>query len=167
MVPLPVDIDDPVAALTAIHERSLGAKAVQQAMGPDLIEDLLSIAPGSLLHASARLYTRWGLGRLHLPLFNAIVSNVPGPPMPIYLAGARVSATYPMGPLITNTALNLTVLSQTDDLDVGVIACPDLVDDVGAIAAGFVAGVGELVEACDQASPSVLDQVEASSGLRS
>ena len=97
-----------------------------------------------MLSASAQTYSRLGLGRFHPPLFNAIVSNVPGPPIPLYLAGARVTATYPMGPLIGNTALNLTVLSQSGDLDVGVIACPDLVDDVGAIAEGFVAGVADL-----------------------
>ena len=46
MVPLPVHLDDPVEALRSIHERALGAKAVQQAMGPDLLEDLLSVTPG-------------------------------------------------------------------------------------------------------------------------
>ena len=63
-------------------------------------------------------------------------------------------ATYPMGPLIGNTGLNLTVLSQTGDLDVGVIACPDLVDDVGSIADGFVAAVAELLDAAETASGS-------------
>ena len=86
--------------------------------------------PAALLTAGASLYSSLGLGRLHPPLFNTIVSNVPGPPIPLYLAGARVVATYPMGPLIGNTGLNLTVLSQTGDLNIGVIACPDLVDDV-------------------------------------
>ncbi len=147
MVPLPVQLDDPVEALRSIHQWALGAKAVQQAMGPDLLEDLMSIVPGPMLTASAQTYSRLGLGRFHPPLFNAIVSNVPGPPIPLYLAGARVTATYPMGPLIANTALNLTVLSQSGDLDIGVIACPDLVDDVEAIAEGFIDGVAELREA--------------------
>jgi len=147
MVPLPVDVDDPVEALRSIHEWALGAKAVQQALGADLLEDLLSFVPGLLLSASAQAYSRLGLGRFHPPLFNAIVSNVPGPPIPLYLAGARVTATYPMGPLIGNTGVNLTVLSQSGGLDIGVIACPDLVDDVEAIAEGFLAGVADLLEA--------------------
>jgi WS/DGAT/MGAT family acyltransferase len=147
MVSLPVHLDDPVEALGSIHEDALGAKVVQQAMGPDVIEDWMGLAPAALLTAGANAYSTFGLGRFHPPLFNAIVSNVAGPPIPLYLAGARVLATYPMGPLIGNTALNLTVLSETGDLDVGVIACPDLVDDVGAIADGFVAGVAVLLEA--------------------
>jgi diacylglycerol O-acyltransferase len=147
MVSLPVDRYDPIDALRTIHAEALGAKAVQQAMGPDIIEDWMGVAPAALLTAGAQAYSTFGLGRFHPPLFNAIVSNVAGPPIPLYLAGARVLATYPMGPLIGNTALNLTVLSETGDLDVGVIACPDLVDDVGAIADGFVAGVASLLEA--------------------
>jgi WS/DGAT/MGAT family acyltransferase len=147
MVSLPVQLDDPVDALRSIHEDALGAKAVQQALGPDVLEDLVGLAPAALLTVGARAYSALGLGRFHPPLFNAVVSNVPGPPVPLYVAGARVLATYPMGPLIGNTGLNLTVLSQTGDLDVGVIACPDLVDDVGAIATGFVAGVAALLDA--------------------
>jgi len=162
MVPLPVQLDDPVEALRSIHQWARGAKAVQQAMGPDLLEDLLSIVPGLMLTASAQTYSQLGLGRFHPPLFNAIVSNVPGPPIPLYLAGARVVATYPMGPLIANTALNLTVLSQSGDLDVGVIACPDLVDDVEAIAEGFVAGVAELRAAAAAQEPFAGDGTEPS-----
>jgi WS/DGAT/MGAT family acyltransferase len=153
MVALPVHLDDPVEALRSIHEDALGAKAVQQAMGPDIMDDLVGLAPAALLSAGAHLYSLLGLGRFHPPLFNAIVSNVPGPPIPLYVAGARVLATYPMGPLIGSTGLNLTVLSQSGDLDVGVIACPDLVDDVGAVAAGFRAGIADLLDAARSEPP--------------
>jgi len=67
--------------------------------------------------------------------------------VPLYLAGARVTAVYPNGPLIGNTGLNLTVLSQESTLDLGVIACPDLVEDVAAIADGFLDGVAALRKA--------------------
>jgi diacylglycerol O-acyltransferase / wax synthase len=162
LVSLPVHLDDPVEALRSIHHDALGAKAVQQALGPDVLEDWAGLAPAALLTAGARLYSDLGLGRLHPPFFNTIVSNVPGPPIPLYLAGARVVATYPMGPLIANAGLNLTVLSQTGELDVGVIACPDLVDDVRAVADGFLAGVAELLKAArDQAAaPPVMQSAE-------
>ncbi len=147
MVSLPVQLDDPVEALQSIHADALGAKAVQQALGPDVLEDWIGLAPAALLTASARVYSDLRLSRFHPALFNAIVSNVPGPPIPLYLAGAHVLATYPMGPLLGSAALNLTVLSQTGVLDVGVIACPDLVDDVRAIGDGFLIGVTALLEA--------------------
>ncbi len=146
MVSLPVQLDDPLEALRSIRADALGAKTVQEALGPDLLEDWTGLAPAALLTAGARMYSDLGLSRFHPALFNAIVSNVPGPPIPLYLAGARVLATYPMGPLLGSAGLNLTVLSQTGVLDVGVIACPDLVDDVRAIADGFVIGVAALLD---------------------
>jgi diacylglycerol O-acyltransferase len=59
-----------------------------------------------------------------------IVSNVMGPPLELYLAGALVQAIYPLGPLLPGVGMNLTVLSNIDRLDVGVMSCPDVVDDV-------------------------------------
>jgi len=149
MVPLPTQLEDPVERLRVIHQQSTAAKAMHRAMGQDWIENWAALAPPPLITAAARLYCGLRLSRLHPPVINLIVSNVPGPPIPLYCAGARVVATYPMGPLIEGTGLNLTVLSQSGDLDIGVIACPDLVDDAEAITAGFVNGVEELADAAD------------------
>jgi diacylglycerol O-acyltransferase len=145
LVPLPVHLDDPIAIVRSIHEATTGAKAAGQALDSSILDMWLGLMPAALLIAGAALYSRLGLGRLHPPLFNTIVSNMPGPPMPLYLAGARLVALYPMGPLIANTGLNLTVLSHDGKVDVGIIACPDLVDDVGEIADRFVDAVAELV----------------------
>jgi len=157
MMPLPVQLDDPVAMLEAIHAGAAGAKAAQEALSSEVMDEWVALMPAAVLHAGANLYSTLGLGRFHPPIFNAIVSNMPGPPIPLYLAGARLVATYPMGPLIGNTGLNLTVLSQTGDLDVGVIACPDLVDDVRSIADGFVAAVSELLDAARAADSNPRD----------
>lgn len=146
MVSLPVHLDDPIAVVRSVHEGSTGAKAAGAALDSRILDEWLGLMPAALLTAAAAVYSRLGLGRLHPPLFNTIVSNMPGPPMPLYLAGARLVAVYPMGPLIANTGLNLTVLSHDGVVDIGIIACPDLVDDVGEIADGFVAAVAELLE---------------------
>jgi hypothetical protein len=118
-------------------------------LGPELTRDWVGLTPVVLVRGAAWAYSGLGLDRLP-STFNTIISNVAGSPVPLYLGGARVTATYPMGPLIANTGLNLTVLSQGDDLHVGVIACPNLVDDVDAIADGFVAGVEELAGLADE-----------------
>ena len=78
---------------------------------------------------------------------NGLVADVPGPPIPHYMAGARVAATFPLGPLLEGVGVNITVLSQDDDLHVGVIACPDIVSNSDAIAAGVGAEIAELLEA--------------------
>jgi diacylglycerol O-acyltransferase / wax synthase len=74
------------------------------------------------------------------------VSNVVGPSVPLYMAGARLVGLYPMGPLIANAGLNVTVLTLDGAVDVGVIACPGLVDDVAELADGFEKAVAALVE---------------------
>ena len=79
-------------------------------------------------------YTALHLDRLHPPIFNILVSNVPGPPIPVYSAGAKLVSTYPLGPLLVGCGLNLTVFSYVDNVDIGLIACPDVVDDVEAVA---------------------------------
>jgi len=70
---------------------------------------------------------------------------MPGPPIPLYLAGARVDAVFPFGPLLPGSGLNITVLSNMGNLDVGLIACPDLVPDLWEIAEGFPSAVAELL----------------------
>ena len=148
MIPLPVQLDDPVDRLESIRERTAAVKDSPHGLGPDLTRDWVGLTPAALVRGAARAYSALGLDRLP-STFNTIVSNVVGSPVPLHLGGAEVTATYPMGPLIANAGLNLTVLSQGDQLHVGVMACPDLVDDVEAIADGFVAGVQELARLAD------------------
>lgn len=145
MVALPVQLDEPGEILRAVQRDTVGAKATRQALSPDVMNDWVTLFPAALLSGGAKVYSELRLGRLHPPLFNAIVSNVAGPPIPLYLAGARVTGIYPMGPLIANTGLNLTVLSRTGDLDVGVIACPDLIPDVSTITQGFIDAIQEML----------------------
>jgi diacylglycerol O-acyltransferase len=116
------------------------------------MDEWLGLLPAALLSAAGGAYSRLGLGRIHPPLFNTIVSNLPGPPMPLYLAGARLVSVFPMGPLIANTGLNITVISHDGSVDVGIIACPDLVDDVGEIADRFVTTLAELERRASEAT---------------
>src|SRR3546814_12142715 len=76
-----------------------------------------------------RLYSRMKVADHIRPLFNVTISNVPGPPFPLYTAGARVEANYPVGPIIDGTGLNMTVMSYLDQPDFGLLACPDVLHD--------------------------------------
>ena len=82
---------------------------------------------------------------------NLVVSNVPGPPIPLYCAGGQVLATYPMGPLLEGSGLNFTVLSNMGNLDFGLMACPELVPDQWQLADGFGEHIAILLKAAEAA----------------
>lgn len=157
-VRLPIDIDDPVESLLRIQAETRDAKAVHKAMGADLIQELAQITPPGLYNLGLRLYAGTGMDGVLPPAQNLVISNVPGPPIPLYMGGARVTALYPFGPLIEGSGINLTVLSNMGNVDVGVIACPDTVPDLWRIPEGFVAAVRELRASADRAAgePSVI-----------
>jgi WS/DGAT/MGAT family acyltransferase len=143
-VHLPVHLDDPVERLLAVARSTAGAKLVQDAVNPEMIGDVVDLVPPPLFHLGADLWSRARLADRLPPVHNLIVSNVKGSPVPLYLAGARLAALYPFGPLMEGTALNVTVLSHEDDLDVGLISCPDLVPDLDLLMADVLDGFDEL-----------------------
>ena len=94
-----------------------------------------------------RLYTRLRIGERLTPVINAVVSNVPGPPFPLYLAGARLVALHPLGPIFDDCGLNLTVISYLDHVDFGFIACRELIPDLEELAAAVPEALAEIVKA--------------------
>lgn len=146
MVPLPVHLDDPVEQLRQIAQSTRTQKDMVDVFGPEMIGDAAEITPPLLMMSGSRLYDALGLSRLHPPLQSLIVSNMPGPPIPLYCAGARVEAVYPFGPLLPGCGLNVTVLSNMGNVDAGLLCCPDLVDDVWEIADGLPAALTTLLE---------------------
>ena len=132
-VPLLTTLSDPIERLRATHDALGEMKESQQAMPAALLADANRFVPPALLSRAARLSfalsTRWG-GR---PLWNLVVSNVPGPQFPLYLAGAKVTHTYPVSVITDGMGLNITVMSYRGSLDVGIVADRDQVPDVDTI----------------------------------
>ena len=141
---LATQIDDPAERLRVIHASTHSAKVMQQALGDDLILDLADVAPPGLLAAGVRAYSRLRLADRHPPIFNLIVSNVQGPSLPLYMAGARLVASYPFGPLLDGSGLNITVLSYLDHIDFGFVVCPEIVEDPWLLADATSAALAEL-----------------------
>lgn len=122
---LATDVEDPVDRLAAIHRTALEAKLLQSAMGSDLLAQWLDVPMPILFSLATSLYSRLRLSSLHAPLCNVLVSDVPGPPMSLYFAGARLESIFPLGPIFDGVGLNITAISSGDKLDVGLVACPD------------------------------------------
>jgi hypothetical protein len=82
-----------------------------------------------------------------LPVHNLVVSNVPGPQIPLYMLGCEVRAMYPLAPIFHGSGLNITVMSLNGKLDVGLISCPDLLPDLWEMADEFAVVMEELLAA--------------------
>ncbi len=153
LVNLPTHLVGPVEQLRAVHAATTAAKEMQQAIGAEMLQDMAELMPGALFNRATRLYSSLRLADRHPPAHNLVISNIPGPPIPLYSAGARVVGVYPFGPLLEGAGLNITVLSNMANMDVGVIADRQLVPDPWTIADGFVDAVATLRSAADAAAP--------------
>ena len=144
---LATDVDDPLERLGVIAEGTRQAKAQQDAIGADTLQDWAEFASPGLMGRAVRLYSRTKMADRHRPLFNVTISNVPGPRDRLYTAGAELLALYPLGPIFDGGGLNMTVMSYRDNLDFGLVACPDVLPDVRSLADGLAKSLDELAGA--------------------
>jgi diacylglycerol O-acyltransferase / wax synthase len=125
---LATDIDDPVERLRQIHEANKGAKEEHKAIGADMLTQWGELAAPTTFSLAARVYAGLRLAERHPVVHNVVISNVPGPQFPLYFAGAKLVALYPLGPIFDGAALNITVVSYMDQLFFGLIGCREVVD---------------------------------------
>lgn len=141
---LETQISDPAQRLKAIAAANAIAKEHSSAISATLLQDWSQFAAPAVFGLAMRAYARTRLSRSR-PVHNLVVSNVPGPQMPLYLLGCEVKAMYPLGPIFHGSGLNITVMSLNGKLDVGLIACPELVPDLWELADDFAVGMAELL----------------------
>lgn len=143
---LHTQIGDPVQRLKAIAEANSVAKQHSSAIGASLLQDWSQFAAPAVFGVAMRLYASSRLTE-SMPVHNLVVSNVPGPQVPLYLLGCAVKAMYPLGPIFHSSGLNITVMSLCGNLDVGLISCPELLPDLWEMADEFAVGMEELLDA--------------------
>jgi diacylglycerol O-acyltransferase len=147
---LATDVDDPIERLRVIHEVTKGAKQDHDLLGASLLQDWAEHAAPTTFALAARLYSGMHLGDRHRPIHNVVISNVPGPPFPLYFVGAKLLSALPMGPVMEGAGLNITVLSYMGQVDIGFVACRDLVPDVWSLARFADEAMAELLAAVDE-----------------
>jgi diacylglycerol O-acyltransferase len=84
---------------------------------------------------------------------NLVVSNVPGPPVPMYFMGAKIEAFYPLGPVFHGAGLNITVMSNNGKLNVGLLACRELVPRLRELARNIPLELDAMLRALPVAAP--------------
>ena len=85
--------------LQAVHQSSQNAKELTNAVGAKAMTDYTQFIPSMLTAEAARLASRWGLANRLSPAFNCVITNVPGPPIPLYNTGAKMVANFGTGPV--------------------------------------------------------------------
>jgi diacylglycerol O-acyltransferase / wax synthase len=143
--PLPVYIADPVRRLHAVTRAMQGLKQSNQALGAEVITRFNDFAPPTLLAQAARI-------NFSTRLFNLVVTNVPGPQIPLYVLGRELEDIFPVGFLPPHQALFVAIMSYNGGINFGLLADYDSIDDVEVIAEGIERSIAELADAAEAAS---------------
>jgi hypothetical protein len=145
--PLPVYIKDPVARLRFVKKAMDGLKESKQAVGAATLTAVNNLAPPTILAQASRL-------NFSTRLFNLIVTNIPGPQMPLYLLGHQVDDLFPIAFLPKGHALAIAIMSYNGRVEYGLLADYDALPDVQVIADGLEESLSELLDAADGRRPA-------------
>ncbi|KRE28607.1 diacylglycerol O-acyltransferase [Mycobacterium sp. Soil538] len=143
---LETNIEDPAERLKAIAEANAVAKQHSSAIAATLLQDWTQFAAPAVFGTAMRVYASSRLSGAR-PVHNLVVSNVPGPQGRLYMLGCEVQAMYPLGPIFHGSGLNMTVMSLSGNLDVGIVSCPELLPDLWDMADDFDVALAELLAA--------------------
>jgi diacylglycerol O-acyltransferase / wax synthase len=146
MAPLPVWCQEPVARLDIVSEELKGLKAGGQAVGAQVMTDISGFAPPTIMDQAARLVARQRF-------FNLVVTNVPGPQIPLYMLGRRMLDPFPMVPLVKNQGLGIALLSYDGRINFGLVGDYDVLWDLDDLAEDVEESLAELAEAAGVREP--------------
>jgi diacylglycerol O-acyltransferase / wax synthase len=141
--PVPVYVADPIKRLQVVRQSMEGVKQSKQALGAEVISRFNDFAPPTLLAQSARV-------NFSTRLFNLVVTNVPGPQMPLYVLGRELEDIFPVGFLPPHQALFVAIMSYNGEINFGLLGDYDAMYDLGAFADAIEASLAELVEAASE-----------------
>ncbi len=148
-------VADPKARLLAINQASKSAKAASASMNAVMPTDFPSIGVPWILSGMAALFGRSKLANNMAPLANLVISNVPGPNVALYLAGAKMVTYYPVSIVTHSLALNVTVQSYNGSLDFGLIACRKAMPDLPELGKYMQKSFEEMLAFTPAAVPAV------------
>ena len=129
IAPLGTHIADPVERLQYVHSQTVNSKAMTDAIGARNMTEMSKVSPALFMALGAQLYTRLGLANRMAPPFSTVVTNVPGPPVPIYSAGARLESMMGLLCLTDGMGLGHVVQSYCKEATISFTACRMVMPD--------------------------------------
>jgi diacylglycerol O-acyltransferase / wax synthase len=144
--PLWVGEADPIRRLQLTHEALAVMKERHRALPAELLQDANQFIPPAVFSRAARLSFSLSSSSRGRPAWNMVISNVPGPQFPLYMAGARLEANYPISVITDGMGLNITCMSYCGNIDFGLVADREQMPDLWRV-------MGWLREALDELRP--------------
>lgn len=157
-------IADPMERLAFVHAEAVNSKAMTNAVGARTLTDYSQLIPSALAGLAARLYTRVGAANMHDPVYNTVVTNVPGSRVPLYFAGAKMVAMYGLGPILDSMALINTIYSYVDTIAISFTSDRDAMPDPALYADGLRQAFEELKGAAQAPAPVVAKAARKAKG---
>ena len=146
LVQLATDIADPIERLQAIHDNTNTGKTYQNAAGAKTLSNLAEVVPFGVANLASRMYSRFNLSKMHKPVFNVVITNVPGPQMPIYLQGHKLQSIMGMAPIIDGMGLIITVLSYNGSITISPTSDANSMPDINTFTTYIRESANELEE---------------------
>jgi WS/DGAT/MGAT family acyltransferase len=128
--PIYTNLPDPMVRLRKTHEALAVMKERHRALPAELLQDANHFIPPAVFARAARATFALSTSSQGRPTWNLVMSNVPGPQLPLYCAGARLDANYPVSVITDGMGLNMTVMSYCGHLDFGLVADRDQMPDL-------------------------------------
>jgi diacylglycerol O-acyltransferase len=144
--PIFTNLPDPVTRLRRTHEALAVMKERHRALPAELLQDANHFIPPAVFARAARATFALSTSSPGRPTWNLVISNVPGPQFPLYCAGARLDANYPVSVITDGMGLNITVMSYCGHLDFGLVADRDQMPDLWKL-------IGWLEESLEELRP--------------
>jgi WS/DGAT/MGAT family acyltransferase len=145
--PLYTNEADPLRRLKKTHDALSHMKERHRALPAELLQDANHFIPPAVFHRAAQLTFRMSSSGMSAPAWNLVISNVPGPQLPLYMAGAKLVANYPVSVITDGMGLNITVMSYDGHMDFGIVADRDQMPDLWDLIGWLHDGLDELTAA--------------------
>jgi putative sterol carrier protein len=147
LIQLATNIEDPIERLETIHENTIREKSYHGAIGAKTLANMAEAVPFGIANQAARLYSRYHISEWHNPVFNVTITNVPGPPMPLYLNGHKLLSVMGTAPIVDGMGLIITIFSYNGLLTVSSTSDANTMPDINVFSKYLLNSANELEKA--------------------
>ena len=148
---LGTEVADPLERVAFVHAEVCKSKALTDAVGARTLVEYSMRAPGALSALGARVSSSLGIASVAQPMYNCVVTNVPGPPIPIYFAGAKLITQYGFAPLLDGVTLAHPIFSYCDGITISFVADRKIMPDPASYAQCLQESFDVLMAAAEKA----------------